>query len=86
MLKTNLGVFVVTTLGTGSTSEGSLPSPSAMKLWSWHEFDFSLIEGCVDPCKNEYWDDEKIRKAYIELSKRLRTNQIIWCYTLPGEL
>jgi hypothetical protein len=55
-----------------------------LKLWTYQGFDFSLIDGAVDHCRSEFVADvPNIKAAYAELSKRLNTDQIVWCLPKP---
>lgn len=57
-----------------------------MKLWTWHESDFSLLDGQVDYERSEYaQEDQGLRTAYRELASHLGTSQFIWCYTIRDE-
>jgi hypothetical protein len=57
-----------------------------MELWSWHSPGFSLLEGQVDPARSPYAKSVPgVPAAYGELARRLGTNQIIWCHTLPNQ-
>jgi hypothetical protein len=57
-----------------------------MKLWTWHEPDFSLVAGRVDLSRSMYHATvPQAPKAYAELARRLGTDQIIWCYVRRGE-
>ena len=54
---------------------------TTIALWSFHEPGYSLLKGEADPNKSKYHDDVDIMAAYAELHRRVKTNQIIWCYT-----
>ncbi len=57
-----------------------------MKLWTWHRPDFSLLHGCVDHRRSEYWQTVPgVPAAYDELACRLETDQVVWCYTIPNQ-
>ena len=57
-----------------------------MKLWTWHEPDFSLLSGRVDLSRSRYYATvARAPQAYAELSRHLGTNQIIWCYVRRDE-
>ncbi len=57
-----------------------------MQLWTWHEPDFSLVEGKVNHERSEYFTTVcGVPEAYQELCKRLGTDQFIWCYTRGNE-
>ena len=52
-----------------------------MRLWTWHEHNWSLLSGVVDPRRSDYYNSHPgIPPAYGELGRRLRTNQFIWCF------
>ncbi len=66
--------------------ENSTKEVSPLLLWSWQEPDFSLTEGAVDHRRSEYYKTVAgVPKSYKELSKRLGTDQFIWCYTRQDE-
>lgn len=60
-----------------------------MQLWTWQSPSFSLLDGCVDHSKSEYLDPseydraETLKTAYRELWRRIGSDQIIWCSTVP---
>jgi hypothetical protein len=49
-----------------------------MRLWSYHAEDVSLTEGRVDPSRSEF--ARQFRAAYEELWRRVRTDQLVWCF------
>lgn len=57
-----------------------------MKLWTWHEPEFSLVAGRVALSRSTYYATvASAPEAYAKLARRLGTDQIIWCYPRPGE-
>jgi hypothetical protein len=57
---------------------------SQIQLWTIHRPEFSIIEGCIDHSKSEYYQSTPgVRSAYAELWQRLklRDGQVLWCYT-----
>lgn len=57
-----------------------------VKLWTWHEPDFSLTSGRVDHSRSLFYRTmDTIPPAYSKLADHVGTDQIIWCYSKPGE-
>lgn len=53
-----------------------------MLLWSYQNHNFSLTEGKVDHSRSEFYNSSAAFKtAYVELHKRLKTQQVVWCCT-----
>ena len=51
-----------------------------MQLWTFQGVGFSLHDGHVNHELSEYVREvEGVRDAYLELAKRLGTDQLIWC-------
>ena len=56
-----------------------------ISLWSWQTRDFSLEEGIVNHTLSEFDKTHRgYRKSCKELSKRIGTDQFIWCDTHDG--
>lgn len=57
-----------------------------MRLWTWHEPDFSVLDGHVDHDRSEYVQTvEGAGEAYREMAARIGTSQFVWCYTVPDQ-
>jgi hypothetical protein len=59
-----------------------LASDEHIRLWSFHQANFSLPEGRVEHDRSEYYrGSSHIANAYHRLWEHLGTTQLVWCYT-----
>ena len=55
----------------------------SMKLWTWHTSDFDISRDRVDLSRSYYHENaEGIPQKYEHVFDRLKTRDIVWCFTV----